>query len=626
MKHWRWRLACALLTVVGLASACASPRQPTASAPPKTTAAATAASSTLLGSATPAPPQPTVTLAPTLAPAPTVAPAPTLAPTVSALSPDAQEQAASLLPRMSLEEKVGQLFLVYFDGPTLSPALETMIADYHVGGIVLFQIADNLQSARQTAELINAAQAAAVAHGAQIPLFVAVDQEGGPVVRLPSPATHFPSNMAVGASGSADLARRMAQVTASELQAVGVNLNLAPVLDVNDNPDNPVIGLRSFGSSPDEVARLGVAMIETYRAAGMVAAAKHFPGHGNTAVDSHVGLPIVTQDLAHLRAVELVPFQAAINAGVDAIMTAHVLFPALEGSSGRPATLSSRVLQDLLRQQMGFDGLILTDSLTMGALVKTVGVNQAAELALRAGANVLAFGADAGHTPAEQQAAYRHLLAQVQADPDLRRRLDESVQHILRVKARYGLLAWQPVDPQAAVQVLGQPTHLAVAQEIAAASVTLLRDEPARLPLPAHEAVLVVWPGNAGNLGRALTACHPELETLMVSANPSAAEIEQAVVRSRRAASVVVGTADARTRPGQARLVNALSQTRLLVVALQSPYDLLRFPGVSTYLASYGDAPASLAALADVLCGLAPPRGALPVDLPGLYARGSGIH
>ena len=612
VNHRRWRLVCALLTVVSLASACASPRQPTASAPPKTTVAATAVSSTLPGSATPAPPQPTVTLAPT--------------PTVGASLPDEQQQAASLLARMSLEEKVGQLFLVYFDGPALSPALKTMIADYHVGGIVLFQIADNLQSARQVAELVNAAQATAVAHGAQIPLFVAVDQEGGPVVRLPSPATHFPSNMAVGASGSADLARRMAQVTASELQAVGINLNLAPVLDVNDNPDNPVIGLRSFGSSPDDVARLGVAMIETYRAAGMVAAAKHFPGHGNTAVDWHVGLPIVTQDLAHLRAVELVPFQAAINAGVDAIMTAHVLFPALEGSSGRPATLSSRVLQDLLRQQMGFDGLILTDSLTMGALVKTVGVNQAAELALRAGANVLAFGADSGHTPAEQQAAYRHVLAQVQADPDLRRRLDESVQHILRVKARYGLLAWQPVDPQAAVQVLGQPTHLAVAQEIAAASVTLLRDEPARLPLPAHEAVLVVWPSNAGNLGRALTACHPDLETLMVSADPNAAEIEQAVKRSRRAASVVVGTADARTRPGQVRLVNALSQTRLLVVALQSPYDLLRFPGVSTYLASYGDAPASLAAVADVLCGVTPPRGALPVDLPGLYARGSGIH
>ncbi|WP_423222559.1 glycoside hydrolase family 3 protein [Candidatus Amarolinea aalborgensis] len=604
----KWGSACTLLLLVSLASACTS-----ANRTPVTRTAATAVVSPMQPSQpTPAKIEPTVTLAPRPTPTPPAA--------------DLEPQVADLVARMSLEEKVGQLFLVYFDGSTLSPALATMIADYHVGGIVLFQIADNLQSARQAAELINAAQAAALAHGAQIPLFVAVDQEGGPVVRLPAPATHFPSNMAVGAAGSADLARAMAQVTASELKALGINMNLAPVLDVNDNPDNPVIGLRSFGSSPDEVARLGVAMIETYRAAGIIATAKHFPGHGNTSVDSHVGLPVVTQDMAHLRAVELAPFRAAIGAGVDAIMTAHVLFPALEGSAGRPATLSSRVLQDLLRREMGFDGLIVTDSMTMGALFKTYGVNQATELALRAGADVLAFGADVGHTPAEQAPAYRHLLAQVRADPELRRRLDESVQRILRVKAKYGLLAWQPVDPQAALQALGQASHLAAAQQIARASVTLLRDEQGRLPLLADGALLVVWPKNAGNLGRALAACHPNLQMLTVSADPTAAEIDQAVRQARGATAVVVGTADARGRPGQARLVHALSQTPLVVAALQSPYDLLAFPDTSTYLASYGDAPASLAAVADVLCGVTPARGALPVDLPGLYARGSGLR
>jgi beta-N-acetylhexosaminidase len=597
--------------IVCLASACTS-----ANRPPITRTAATAVSPMQPTPPTPAQIQPTVTLAPQ----------PTPTPTAATPAADLEPQVADLLAHMSLEEKIGQLFLVYFDGPTLSPTLKTMIADYHIGGIVLFQIAGNIESARQVAELVNAAQAEAVANGAQVPLFVAVDQEGGPVVRLPAPATHFPSNMAVGAAGSADLARTMAQVTASELKALGINMNLAPVLDVNDNPDNSVIGLRSFGSSPHEVARLGVAMIETYRAAGILATAKHFPGHGNTSVDSHVGLPVVTQDMAHLRAVELAPFRAAIGAGVDAIMTAHVLFPALEGSSGRPATLSSRVLQDLLRQELGFNGLIVTDSMTMGALFKTYGVNQATELALRAGTDVLAFGADVGHTPAEQAPAYRHLLAQVKADPELRQRVDESVRRILRAKAKYGLLAWQPVDPQAALQVLGQASHLAAAQEIAQASVTLLRDEQGRLPIPGDGALLVIWPKIAGNLGRALTVCHPDLQMLMVSADPSAAEIDQAVRQARGAAAVVVGTADARGRPGQARLINALSQTRLVVVALQSPYDLLRFPDTSTYLASYGDAPASLVAVADVLCGVTPARGALPVDLPGLYARGSALR
>ena len=315
-----------------------------------------------------------------------------------------------ILAAMSVQEKVGQLFMVYFEGPALSAPLRQMIEDYHIGGVVLFAIAGNIESTTQVANLINDAQATAVQSGAQVPLFVSVDQEGGPVVRLTDGFTVFPSQMAVGATASVTQARRMATVTAQELKALGFNMNLAPVLDVNNNPDNPVIGLRSFGSSPEQVAALGTAMIEAYRAQGMVATAKHFPGHGDTAVDSHYGLPVVPHDRAHLDSVEFPPFRAAIVADVPAIMTAHVLFPAIDPSAGRPATLSSLVLQDLLRKEMGFDGLIVTDSLSMGALANLVGATEAAQLAFRAGADLLAYGADIGHAPAESLAAYDRLI------------------------------------------------------------------------------------------------------------------------------------------------------------------------------------------------------------------------
>jgi beta-N-acetylhexosaminidase len=551
---------------------------------------------------------------------------PAMTPLALTLAPDPLAQRVDqLLAEMTLEEKVGQLFLVFFVGPELSPELKEMINEYHAGGILLFNISDNIRSTWQMAQLINDAQTEASGHGARIPLFVGIDQEGGPIVRLTQGATVFPSNMAIGATGSLEDARRMAEVTARELKALGINMNLAPVLDVNNNPDNPVIGVRSFSSSPEKVAQLGVAMIEVYQANGILATAKHFPGHGDTAVDSHVALPIVPHQLDRLEAVEWLPFQAAINVGVDAVMTAHVEVPAVEPSSRLPATLSSRVLQGILRERMGFQGIIVTDSLGMGALDQAYGVAEAAALAFEAGADILAFGADPGHTPEEQRLAYQRLLTLLQSGVIPQSRLDDSVRRILLVKAKYGVLDWKPTRLDQIPQIVGVSEHTEVARMVAEDSITLVRNEGGLLPIGPGQSVLVAWPAGIGDLGGALRLYHPNVQVLQLSMDPTSDEIQLVRQEAEKASAIVIGTVNARRHPGQVQLVDALDGLPMVVVALSEPYDLMSFSGVAAYVATYGDVPASLDALGRVLFGLKRPSGHLPVDLPGLYSQGHGM-
>jgi beta-N-acetylhexosaminidase len=565
------------------------------------------------------------TPSPTPAPSATLTVSPTATPTATPQPDPVAAHVEALLARMSVEEKVGQLFLVFFEGSDLSPALSEMIMKLHIGGIVLFARSGNIESPEQLARLIGDAQALAAREGAGVPLFVAIDQEGGPVSRLTDGFTVFPSNMAVGATGSADRAREMARIMAAEMRAVGINMNLAPVMDVNDNPDNPVIGIRSFGASPELVAQMGAAMIETYQANGILATAKHFPGHGNTAVDSHVGLPVVTGKIERLAAVELAPFRAAIAAGVGAIMTAHVVAPAIEPTAGLPATLSARVLGGLLREQLGYDGLIVTDSLGMGALGRYEAA-EVATLAFVAGADVLAFGADPGHGPDEQRAAYEHLLKQVQQGAVTQERLDESVRRILLAKARLGLLK----QPAAVQHAVSGPVQGAMALAIARNSITLVRDECGSLPIRPEQQVLVIWPRTAGELGAALQAQHAGAQALPVGIDPTAEEIRTAAQRASENDVVVVGTVNARRHLGQVQLVQALSgsldRCRLVVAALETPYDLLAFPDAPAYLATYGSVPTSTQALAEALTGASPIRGRLPVELPGIYPLGHGLE
>ncbi len=526
-----------------------------------------------------------------------------------------------LLATMTTKQKVGQLFAVYFDGSYFSPALEQMITEYYIGGIIIFP--RNLTSLMDLARLISDAQQAAMTNDPAIPLLVAADQEGWPIWRLPPGATIFLSNMAVGATNSVEDARLMASIMATEMRAMGINMNLAPVMDVNSNPANPVIGIRSFGSSPDLVSRLGAAMIDTYQSNGIIATAKHFPGHGDTSMDSHLDLPLIEHDRARLEAVELLPFQAAISVGVDCIMTAHIHVAALDPEPDRPATLSPVILEGLLRKQMGFQGLIATDSLGMQGITNQYDLPTATVLAFQAGADLLLFGPDPGHPPSEQRVAYEKLLNLVERGTISMTRLDDSVRRILLTKARRGLMDWQPEPLDQSLGRLGTPDHKAAAQEVALDSITLVRDDGGLLPLSSQESILVIYPRGGATLGEAILEHAPHATLFEVSEIPTLYEVIQATDRAKHADVVVVGTRNALQRPEQAHLVDTLQQEHpVIAVALDGPYDLLSYPEVSAYLATYGRAPVSMEALALVLFGLEAPRGRLPVELPALYPAG----
>lgn len=518
------------------------------------------------------------------------------------------------LASMSLEEKVGQLFLVFFEGPSLSPGLRRMIEEYHIGGIVLFSISGNVESPEQVARMIADAQSLASTMPSGIPLFVAIDQEGGPVSRITEGVTYFPSQMALGATGSEELAREVARVRGRELMTLGINMVLAPVLDVNNNPDNPVIGLRSFGSNPEWVARLGEAMLEGYEDEGILATVKHFPGHGDTGVDSHTALPTISHPREHLDQIELAPFRQVITRS-PALMTAHLLVSALDPE--RPATISQVILTDLLRNEMGYQGLIVTDSLGMGALDRTVGTVEAAQLALRAGADVLAFGADFGATPAEQMAAYHRILDLVTQGEISEARIDESVRRILEAKQRYGILDWTQPQLDGVGERVGRAEDRSLAVQVAEKSLTLVRDTQDIFPSVEGQ-MLFIWPQEAGELGSEVAGCRGDIMVRPISLNPEPGQIAELKLDAQIASSVVVVTLNARRHPAQVALIEALAEFPLAVVAMGEPYDILAFPWISTYVTTYGNVPVTREALARLLCGQISPEGLLPVELPGI--------
>ncbi len=341
-----------------------------------------------------------------------------------------------LIEGMTVEHKIGQVMMVGFDGVELSSELREMIMQYHLGGVVEFT--RNVASRSQLAQLNGDLQRAARASG-HPGLLISVDQEGGRVARLQAQAgfAEFPSAQQVGASQDpSGTARQVARAMAEELRAVGINMDLAPVLDVNNNLANPVIGSRSFGADPAVVAGCGVAFVETMQAKGILAVGKHFPGHGDTTVDSHIALPIVPYERARLEAVEYMPFRAAIRAGVAGIMSAHIAFPAID-PSGIAATLSRRVMTDLLRDEFGFGGIRMTDSLEMGALATSgYPAPLAAAMALQAGADMLLFNRD--HDMHRQ--AYAAVLGWVRRGQIPMARLDEAVLRVLKTKERFGVL------------------------------------------------------------------------------------------------------------------------------------------------------------------------------------------
>ena len=356
---------------------------------------------------------------------------------------------------MSVREKVGQLFMPTIPGSTPA-AGAALVRRYHLGGVIYFPV--NLRTPRQTAELSNGLQKAAL-KDTGVPLAISTDEEQGIVSRLPY-VTRFPSNKLLASAKNPDEDTRLAAtVTGEELKAVGINQDNAPDADVNINPNNPVIGVRSFGADPKKVAHLVGVAIDAYRKTGVAVVAKHFPGHGDTATDSHTGLPIINHTKAQWERVDEPPFQAAVEHHADVIMTAHIVVPRLDASRV-PATMSKRVLGGLLRDRLGFRGVIITDSLQMTGATVEFGPEEAAVRAVVAGADMLLMPQNLGR-------AYNAVLAAVESGRIPRSRLDDAVTHIIRMKDERGM--FHPyVDVAKAPRIVGSDAHAAAARKVAA--------------------------------------------------------------------------------------------------------------------------------------------------------------
>ncbi|HEV8669403.1 MAG TPA: glycoside hydrolase family 3 N-terminal domain-containing protein [Candidatus Limnocylindria bacterium] len=525
---------------------------------------------------------------------------------------------AKLITAFDLDRRAGQTMAIAFHGPAITSAVEEMIRTRGVGGVVLRteNAPDAAALARMCADLQRIAAEAKVP-----PLFVALDQEGGSVVRVASGMTVFPSQMALAATPDPVASvQRTATITAGELRASGVNWNFAPVADVNNEPLNPIIGNRSYGSDAGRVSALVGAAVRAYSAAGLLCCAKHFPGHGAATVDSHVGLPIIDVDRAHLDRVELPPFRAAIAAGVPAIMLAHLIVPALEPTPSLPASLSRRIASDLLRRELGFAGIALTDDLEMGALA-SIGEAAAGARALQAGADFVLFRFD--------EAAQRegHRLITVAIQNGSLQSLDATLTRLLETKLRYGILD----QTTAPAPDLG--ANAAAALDIARASVTVLHNDGKALPLRGRvyaiattTADLAQLPGDS-DLATELEHSMPTVTGRKFGTNITEAAIATALNEAKQADAVVVGVADIGINDDQLKLVTRLAGAKpTVLVSLRGPYDVTFAPNVAACVCAYDGRIPSLRAVIEVMTGARRPVGALPVTVSARYPLGAGLR
>jgi len=553
---------------------------------------------------------------------------------------------------LSLDEKIGQLFVVVVRGGFVnegSPefrALLHQVRDNHVGGIHWASGSAVFETAFLTRRLQSIAK---------VPLMVSADLEAGPGMRL-NDTTYWPWPMAVAATGDAELARREGEIIAQEARAIGLNQIYAPVADVNVNPDNPVINVRSFGEDPHEVARFVAAFVSGVQSQGVIATVKHFPGHGDTATDSHRSLPISNASRERLEQVELVPFRAAIAAGAASVMTAHLAVPSIDETpipvrpggekenpytqnpdevtrdGTLPASLSPEITDGLLRGELGFQGLVVTDALDMGGIVDHFDPAEAVVRAILAGADQVLKSPDT-------DAAVAGVRRAVESGRIPRERLEESVRRVLAAKARF---AAPSPDLEKAFRTVDEPAHRAVAEEIARRSLTLLREEVGALPLARERRVLLVTVNDssarlADDLTRELKvrlALPPD--RLALDARSTEADAQAVLDAAARADTVVValfvrfesGKGSIATPQVARKTVLRLSASgaRMIVVSFGSPYLLRELPEVKTYLAAYGGQTDSQIAAARALFGEAPITGRLPVTIPGVAERGSGIR
>jgi beta-N-acetylhexosaminidase len=588
-----------------------------------------------------------------------------------------EKWAEKTLHKLTLEEKIGQVFMIWCRASFLNVEnpeylqLREAMQTYHVGSFAMTVHVDGPYLLRsepfEAADLLNRLQ-----QDSKLPLLFAADFERGVSMRLLG-STVFPHAMAFGAAGSEEYAQTFGRVTAEEARAIGIHWNFFPDADVNSNPANPIINTRSFGEDPKQVGDLVAAYIKGAHERGMLVTVKHFPGHGDTATDSHLGVASVNVDRAHLDSIELPPFRHAIEAGVDSVMVAHVTVPALDSDPNHVATISPAVVSDLLEKQLGFKGLIVTDALDMAGLTHLFQTNigRAAVEAFKAGNDLLLIPADLG-------ASYNAMLDAARSGEISRERLDHSVLKILKAKASLGLQNARLVDVNAISRLVGQPEHLAFGQQVADAAVTLVRDNGKILPLKrggtvqsglpymtveeTHNRVVAVLfsddvrTDSGRAFGRELRAHVPDARLLYVDPRIAAGmsgDILKAVdeAQSVVAAVYVVPTAGkvasspaagAPGSPPQGAMKNSVSLTdatgellqqlldraaeKTVVVAVGNPYLASDFPAIQNYMCTFSNANVSEVSAIKALFGEIAIRGHLPVTVPHVAQRGAGIE
>jgi beta-N-acetylhexosaminidase len=548
----------------------------------------------------------------------------------------------SVMASLDGRGRAAQLVMAWTSGryvPMDSPELEALLqwVEAGVGGIIV-----SIGPPVALAEKLNRLQ-----RHAAVPLLVSTDMEHGPAQRLRGGlllpwgtdlggGTEFPPVMALAAAGDPDLARELGRVTAREARAVGIHLNFAPVADVNNNPANPIINTRSYGEDPAAVSAFVRAHIRGLQDHGMLATAKHFPGHGDVTEDTHLVPYTLGIDRARAEAVELVPFRAAIDEGVAAVMTAHIAFPALSGDAETPATLSPELLDGLLARELAFDGLVVTDALNMGAIVARYGEAEAAVLAVEAGADILL-------QPPDPLVVIDALDAALASGRLTQERIDRSARKILEAKARVGLHVERTVALDGVAHAVGAAPHRALADRIAERAVTLVRDRAGLVPLDAASAprVLVivytddVSPFAGRHLLGTLAAGLPALDRAVLGPGEHPAALAELAARARGADRVVF-VADVRVRSGKgsvaveepvaAMLRGVAREQPTILVSLGSPYVLLQMPELGSYLVGWGGDRSSQEAVASALLGHAAIGGTLPISIPPLHRRGDGIR
>jgi beta-N-acetylhexosaminidase len=574
-------------------------------------------------------------------------------------SPEALKWANKQIGKMSLDEKIGQLISVGVNATFLnqdSAAFQTLrhqIVDNHVGGIILFR-----GPVYESVVLVNRMQELA-----KYPLLISADLEAGAGMRFDD-TVNFPWNMAIAATGNPDYARRAGELTANEARALGIQQIYAPVADVNNNALNPVINVRSYGEDPVDVGRFVAAFVAGVQRMGVMATAKHFPGHGDTATDSHRGLPEINVTRARLDAVELVPFRAAVDAGVGSVMTGHIGLPLIDGTAitpllsgerqkpveaedgseivtdkGTMPTTLSPVMNGILRRELHFDGLIVTDAMSMSGLTIYFTQEEASVRALEAGADMLL-------KPADTDAALRGVHDAVTRGRLTEQRIEESARKVLAAKYDLGLSRRRLTPLDEIDRLVAGKDAYQLANEIAEHTITLVRNDENLLPLKLSSSARILNLAITNGDDRAVVALPfiagmnrggQKVETIVLDDRSSEVEIAKAIESAGRANLVIVSMYG-RVRTGQARSValpepgmKALNEllkrkASLIGISFGNPYLLGSFPSLKTYLVAYGDMPSLQEAMARALLGQIDITGRLPISLPGLYQRGAGIQ